>query len=155
MRTPLVLRASLARLRSVLLVVRVTADFPQVGLHGLFAVGQVALCEERSLVGIDLHEVFCAQAYCVAYLGEARTDSQLLGGRLGRARVAVRVKGIETLTVRVSGCSLAVNGYEVVAVVVSVLLFGALERSGDGFDAGRADFDFCHSRSAITRPLSL
>ena len=79
MRTPLVLHASLARLVAVLLVVRVTAYFPQIGLHGLFAVGQVALREERSLVGIDLHEVFGTQAHCCSYLGEAGTDPQLLG----------------------------------------------------------------------------
>ena len=79
MRTPLVLHASLARLVTVLLIILSTTNGPQVGLHGLFAVGQVALREERSLVGIDLHEVFGTQAYCVAYLGEAGTDPQLLG----------------------------------------------------------------------------
>ncbi len=63
----------------MLLVVRVTADFPQIGLHGLLAVGQVALREERSLVGIDLHEVFGTQLDSLADLGEAGTDPQLLG----------------------------------------------------------------------------
>ena len=60
-------------------VVRVTAYFPKVGLHGLLAAGQVALREERSLVGIDLHEVFGTLADSLADLGEAGTSLQLLG----------------------------------------------------------------------------
>ena len=50
MRTPLVLRASLARLRSVLLVVGVSADGPQVRFERLLAAGGVALGEERRLL---------------------------------------------------------------------------------------------------------
>ena len=85
MRTPLVLHASLARLRSVLGVVLVSADFPQVLRQGLTTAGGVTLREERGVVLVDLHEVFTTESHCLAYRIEACSDEQLLCRRVGRA----------------------------------------------------------------------
>ena len=45
---------------TVLLVVGLTLDFPEVTLHGLAATGLILLLEEGCTVGCDLREVFHA-----------------------------------------------------------------------------------------------
>ena len=57
-------------------VVRVTAYFPQIGLHGLFATGGVFLLEEGCAVGCDLREVLDTLVDSCLYLGEARASGE-------------------------------------------------------------------------------
>ena len=70
-------------LRSVLGIILLSADFPQVLRQGLATAGGVTLREERGVVLVDLHEVFTTESHCLAYRIEACPDEQLLCRRVG------------------------------------------------------------------------
>ena len=125
---------------AVLLVVLLTADFPVPCEHGLLAVGLVSLGCEGDLVVGDLREIFLTLRDHRPYRGEACADLQLLRAQRRGTLVRVRILHVETLTVGVGTCSLAVRGYHVVAVVVTVLFLGFLQGAADGLDTTRAYF---------------
>ena len=58
----------------VLLIVRFAADLPEVGTHGLFAIGEVFLSCESQLVSRHLREVDCTLFYGEGYCRETRTS---------------------------------------------------------------------------------
>ena len=68
-------------------IVLLSAYLPEVGVHGLLAGGEVLLGDEVQLVLGDLVQILPAGRYHRAHLGEALTERQLFGGRLGAAVV--------------------------------------------------------------------
>ena len=76
------LSAASPRLALMRCVVLLTADLPQVRIHGALAGCQILLGDEVQLVLRDLVQIFPAGCYHRAHLGEALADSQFLGGRL-------------------------------------------------------------------------
>ena len=106
----------------VLLVVLLTADVPEVRLHGLFAAGGVALSEEVRLVGRDLHQVLAAQTHCCSDFREARTSGELF--RLRRGRTVVLTYHVDAGAIRVGGSRYAVRSQQRVSVrAVQLTLF--------------------------------
>ncbi len=142
MRTPLVLRASLARLRSVLSVVLVALKLPQVLRQGLATAGGVTLREERGVVLVDLHEVFTTQCHCLAYRIEACPDEQLLCRRVGRALHLTA--DIHAVTVIARGSRYAVGTKEHFGTRVLTALARFGECSGYAVDTGTPVY-FSHS----------
>ena len=136
---------SRSALRSVLLVVLVSADFPEVLRQGLATAGGVALREERGVVLVDLHEVFTTQCHCLAYRIEACPDEQLLCRRIGRANVRLSLADVHAGAVGVGGCSLAVRTDEVIAVLVAVLFLRLCKATLCVLDTRRIGY-YCHSR---------
>ena len=90
---------------------------PEVGVHRLLAVGEVALCEEVDLVLGDLSQVLFTRSHHRTDSLEALADSHLFRFERRSALVAVCVKRIHALAVLVGAGCLAMNGYEVIAVV--------------------------------------
>ena len=76
-------RSAVRLLAIVLLVVLLTADAPEVRLHGLGAGSGVFLRKEGLLVGYDLREVDLTRPHHCRHGGETLADLQLLGGGLG------------------------------------------------------------------------
>ncbi len=68
-------------------VVRITAHFPQVSFHGLFATGRVLLRREVLLVRGDLVEIALTSLHSSRYSFEASASIQLV---LGFEDAAVR-----------------------------------------------------------------
>ena len=134
MRTPLVLRTSLARLRSVLGIVLVSADFPQVRFERLLAARGVALGEERCLVLVDLHEVFLTQTHCVADCGEACASEQFVARRVGRTLCLTA--DVDAVTFIARGCRYAVGSQKHFATRVLTALARFGECSGYTIDTG-------------------
>ena len=155
MRTPLVLHASLARLRSVLLIVLLAADVPVVRFHGLDTAGRVLLCEEGCLVGCDLHQVFAARTYHAAHFREARASCELFRLRHRRTLITICCEGVDALTVGVGRCGGAVSHHQVVAVLVTVFFLRSFKGALDVFDSSGTHSCFCHSRSAIGSQRSI
>ena len=124
----------------VRLIIFVAADLPVPCEHGLFAVGLVSLRGEGDLVVGDLREILLTSLDHRGYRGEACADLQLSRAERRGTLVRVRVLHVQTLTVGVGTCSLAVRGYHVVAVVVTVLFLGFLQGAADGLDTTRAYF---------------
>ena len=111
---------------SLLLVVLLAADVPEVGLHGLLAVGEVLLGEEGGLVLGDLGQVFLTLDDHLSDRLEAETDSALVVRERSGTVVAVFACDIDTNAVRVLRCGYAVRTDEVGAVLVA----GFLDRFG-------------------------
>ena len=130
-------------------VIRIAADLPEVGAHRLLAVSGVPLCEEGLLVGSDVHQVCftCLDSGC--YCGEAGTSVKLFRCRQGGTFVAVCIKRVDALTVGVLRCCRTVSHHQIITVVVPVGLFRAFQCALDILYTRRANFCFCHSRSAI------
>ena len=131
------------------LIVLLTAHLPEVSLHRLLAVGVVALCEEVNLVLGDLGQVFLTCRYHRTYRLETLTSSHLFRFERRGTLVAVCVKRIHALAVLVGAGCLAMNGYEVIAVVVTVLFLRSFHGAADGLDTGCAYFHNCHRCSAF------
>ena len=87
-------------------IVGIAADFPEVSLEGCFAVRSVLLCDERSLVGSDVHQVSLTSRYRCAYCGETRTSVGLLGGQRRGAVIRISV-----LDVQARGVPMSLNIY--------------------------------------------
>ena len=64
---------------AVLLVVQLTADHPEVRLHGLLAVRGVLLREESRLIGGDVRQVILALQHHRSDCAELVTDVHLFG----------------------------------------------------------------------------
>ena len=136
---------SYRRRRLVLrLIVLLTANLPEVGLHGRLAVGEVALCEEGLLVGCDLGQVLFTRLYHRTDSLEALTSSNLI--RFERRGTVVRGSrlDVEAQAVRVLRRSFAVRTDNVVTVNVT----GFLRRFGHctayGVNTGSIS-NVCHS----------
>ena len=69
----------------MLCIIRVAADLPEVRLHRGLATGGVLLCDERLLVGVDLHQVFAAGSHGLPYSREACASDHLVLRRNGGA----------------------------------------------------------------------
>ena len=91
------------------MVVLITADHPQVGLHRLLAARGVFLCEEGSLVRGDLAHVGLAGVDQSRYGREARACLDLGGLDRRGAGVSVSRLHIHALAIRVRGWRLAVS----------------------------------------------
>ena len=122
------------------LIVLSPADLPVVRLHGFCAIGVVLLGEEVLLVGGDLHEVGFAGLDHAGYHHELRTVLELFVRQWGGTLVAIRIEGVQTLTIGVSGRGGAVGGNEIVAVVVTILFFRSFQGSADGLNTRGAYF---------------
>ena len=107
----------------VLLIVRVAAYFPQIGLHGLFATGGVLLFEEGCAVGCDLREVFDTLVDGCLNLGEASTRCEAALRHADVLTVGVGLADVETRAVGVLGGCGAVRTDQVLAVTVTIFLF--------------------------------
>ena len=130
---------------AVLLVVRVTAYFPQVRLHGLFAIGGVALSEEVRLVGRDLHQILAAREHSCCDFREARASGELFRLRLGRARNSAQTADVQTAATFAGGSRYAV-GSQNHLLVSRVLRLGVdLHQCAGNRLHGVIPFHFCHS----------
>ena len=145
----------ITRRRLVLrLVVLLTAHLPEVCIHGLLAVGEVALCEEGLLVGSDLGQVLFTRLYHRTDSLEALTSSNLF--HLERSGAVVRGSrlDVEAQAVRVLRRSFAVRTDNVVTVNVT----GFLRRFGHctayGVNTGSIS-NVCHSDWASLNPDAL
>ena len=137
----------------VLRIVRVTANLPQVGAHGLFATGGVALSEEVRLVGRDLHQVLAARTYGCCDFREARASCELIRLRLGRAFVLTY--HVDAGTNRVGRRCFTVGSQKRVRMVaVRVTCLGAGAQKARYILDTFCPFNFCHSLLAITRATS-
>ena len=123
-------------------IVGIAADFPEVGLQGLFATGSVFLCDEGSLVGRDVHQVGLACRNGCTDCGEAGTSIQFLGGRQGAAFYFA--PDIDAVTVRVLGCCYAMRTKQHFCARVLSVLARFAERSRYRVDT-RAPFYMCHN----------
>ena len=131
-------------LRSVLGVVRFSADFPQVLRQGLATTGGVTLREERSVVLVDLHEVFTTLPHCLGYRIEACADEQLLCRRIGRT--VVLTYHVDARTIRVGGSRYAVGGEQDISVVAVRLTFLGTSTHKAGYIVNTlTPFNFSHS----------
>ena len=124
----------------MLLIIFSTTNFPIIGLHGFCAIGVVLLGEEVLLVGSDLHEVGFAGLDHAGYHHELRAVLELTLTQRRGAFVAIRIEGVQTLTIGVSGRRGAVGGNEIVAVVVTILFFRSFQGSADGLNTRGAYF---------------
>ena len=130
-------------------LVRLLLQRPEVRTHGLLA--GLALREECLGVRSYLRQVLAAGADCRADGAELLALRLLLGGQGGGAFVAVCVERVDALAVGVLAFCDAVNGYKVVAVVVSVLFFRSFHGSADGLDTCGADFHNSHVERAMAQ----
>ena len=79
----------------VRLVVLISADFPQVSLHGLFATGRLLLCSEVLLVRGDLVQIALTSLHSSCHSGEASACIQLIGRQ--RSATLYFVAQVETV----------------------------------------------------------
>ena len=133
------------------LVILLTADFPQVRLHGLLAVGKILLREEVNLVLSDGHEVRRTLLHHRCHRAEAVTSLQLLGGERRGTCNGAQTAEIDTGTVFRLRCSLAVGCEDHLLVCcVRRLLVDFGQCTADGLDCVSILY-FCHSLLAMTR----
>ena len=70
----------------MLLVIRGSADAPQIRLERLLAVGIILLCEEVLLVGVHVHQVLFACLHGCCNCRKTGSCPELVGVRCSRAR---------------------------------------------------------------------
>ncbi len=136
----LLLNAAEPRGLAVRLIPLLTAHAPIPLFHGLCAVRLVLLRDEGLLVGRDLREVMTALLDHRSNADEAVADLVLTLRQRRGAFVAIRIEGVQTLTIGVSGRRGAVGGNEIVAVVVTILFFRSFQGSADGLNTRGAYF---------------
>ena len=105
------------------LVVLLTADVPEVSRHGLFAIRVVLLRLERSEVLSHVAQVFATRLHGSRYRAEAVTCVDGVLGLRDVVAVGVTTADVQTRTFVTGGRCFAVRTDQVIAVVVTVLLF--------------------------------
>ena len=104
----------------VLLVVGLSFDFPEVGLHGLATTRFVLLREEGCAVSCDLREVFGAGVNRGGDGTEAQTSGNALLRLADVLAVGVTLADVETRAIRIRGRGVAVRTDEVITVTVTI-----------------------------------
>ena len=133
----------------IALVVGLATHFPQVGLHGLFAVGLVLLCAEGLLVGSDFRQVFRTRSDGGRNGSETLTLSQFVCRGLRGAGDGTQSAQVDTATVGVSRLGYAVGSqYHFLVGRVRRLLVDAGECTADGFDCIGILY-FCHGTFGV------
>ena len=104
----------------VLLIVSITANLPEVRLHGLATTRFVLLREERCAVGCDLREVFHAGVNRGGDGTEAQTSGNALLRLADVHTIGVTLADVETRAVWIRGRGGAVRTNQVIAVTVTI-----------------------------------
>ena len=126
------------RLRGALalmsLVVRITAHFPEVSLHGLFATGLILLSSEVDLVLSDRVQIALTSLHSSSYSGEACASIQLFGRqRGGTLYFGTQVEAVALVG---GGCRYAVGGEQHLRTRMLAALAGFAQCAGDTVDTG-------------------
>ena len=125
----------------VLGVVGGSADAPEITLHRALAARLILLCDEVSLVGSHVHEVFRALRYCTRYRTESRTDLTLTcRDGCGAFHFLAQV---EAVTVGTGGRRYAVGAKQHFVAAVLRVVTRFCECAGYGINTG-APFYFSH-----------
>ena len=123
--------------------VRLLADFPQIGLEGLFATGGVLLRLEGLAVLRDRHQIGHAGGYHLSDVAEFLAAVHLCGGN-GFGAV-VRAYHVDTGTNGVGGFRNAVRCQECILVIrVRFALFRAFAQKAGYVIDTFCPCDFCH-----------
>ena len=126
------------------LIVGFTADLPQIGLEGFFAVRGILLCRERGVISLIGAHVLCTSCHGATYCRESCADSQFVSRDRRGALVGVLVLYVEALAFGIFGRCGTVRHDDVVAVRVSVFLDWSFDCALDVLDTTGANFCFTH-----------
>ena len=111
------------------MVVRLTANLPQVLGHRLAASRRVLLRVERLEILCHVAQVFATELHRCRYCCEASTCVDGVLGLRDVVTVGVLLTDVQTRAVRVGGCCRTVRTDQVVATLVTLFLFRLSQRT--------------------------
>ena len=118
----------------MLCIVSCELQTPQVLFEGLFAVGQILLCEVGLLVGGEGGEVRPTRLNGAADLGKTLTLGEFVTSDRSRTLAVTLAVGVRTLAIRTGRLRLAVGRQQVLAVAVLVALARTLQQTTGGLE---------------------